>query len=194
MKGIVPALTPIAVCGFKGSGKNTVCSLLDKILRRKWYETQTVAFANPIKAVVCDAFNLISDEEYDLFKRSEFSILNRTVEGRHLLRSFGMLMRHYDDMQFIKYVEQRIRMYPNKITLISDLRFTNEIDWCIMNKIPIIKVISDDTEADGHVSEVGIPDKYCTFIIENNGTLRELEEKVSKVVETIIEERRNEKE
>ena len=103
-------------------------------------------------------------------------------------------MRHYDDTQFIKYVEREIRKYPNKITLISDLRFENEIAWCIMNDIPIIKVISDDTEADGHVSEVGIPDKYCTFIIDNNGTLRELEEKVSKVVETLIEERRNEKE
>ena len=192
MKGIVPALTPIAVCGFKGSGKNTVCSLLDKILCRKWYETQTVAFANPIKEVVCDAFNLISDEEYDLFKRSEFKILNRTVEGRHLLRSFGMLMRHYDDGQFIKYVERQIRKYPNKITLISDLRFENEIAWCIMNDIPIIKVISDDTEADGHVSEVGIPDKYCTFIIENNGTMKDLETKVQRIVDTIIEQRRKE--
>ena len=192
MKGIVPTLTPIAVCGFKGSGKNTVCSLLDKILRRKWYETQTVAFANPIKEVVCDAFNLISDEEYDLFKRSEFKILNRTVEGRHLLRSFGMLMRHYDDGQFIKYVEREIRKYPNKITLISDLRFENEIAWCIMNDIPIIKVISDDTEADGHVSEVGIPDKFCTFIIENNGTMKDLETKVQRIVDTIIEQRRKE--
>ena len=192
MRGIVPTLTPIAVCGFKGSGKNTVCSLLDKILRRKWYETQTVAFANPIKEVVCDAFNLISDEEYDLFKRSEFKILNRNVEGRHLLRSFGMLMRHYDDTQFIKYVERQIRKYPNKITLISDLRFENEIAWCIMNDIPIIKVISDDTEADGHVSEVGIPDKYCTFIIENNGTMKDLETKVQKIVDTIIEQRRKE--
>lgn len=192
MRGIVPALTPIAVCGFKGSGKNTVCSLLDKILRRKWYETQTVAFANPIKEVVCDAFNLISDEEYDLFKRSEFKILNRTVEGRHLLRSFGMLMRHYDDTQFIKYVEREIRKYPNKITLISDLRFENEIAWCIINDIPIIKVISDDTEADGHVSEVGIPDKYCTFIIENNGTMKDLETKVQRIVDTIIEQRRKE--
>lgn len=192
MRGIVPTLTPIAVCGFKGSGKNTVCSLLDKILRRKWYETQTVAFANPIKEVVCDAFNLISDEEYDLFKRSEFKILDRTVNGRHLLRSFGMLMRHYDDMQFIKYVEREIRKYPNKITLISDLRFENEIAWCIMNDIPIIKVISDDTEADGHVSEVGIPDKYCTFIIENNGTMKDLETKVQQIVDTIIEQRRKE--
>lgn len=192
MRGIVPTLTPIAVCGFKGSGKNTVCSLLDKILRRKWYETQTVAFANPIKEVVCDAFNLISDEEYDLFKRSEFKVLNRTVEGRHLLRSFGMLMRHYDDMQFIKYVEREIRKYPNKITLISDLRFENEIAWCIMNDIPIIKVISDDTATDGHVSEVGIPDKYCTFIIDNNGTMKDLETKVQRIVDTIIEQRRKE--
>lgn len=192
MRGIVPTLTPIAVCGFKGSGKNTVCSLLDKILRRKWMETQTVAFANPIKEVVCDAFNLISDEEYDLFKRSEFKVLNRTVEGRHLLRSFGMLMRHYDDTQFIKYVEREIRKYPNKITLISDLRFENEIAWCIMNDIPIIKVISDDTATDGHVSEVGIPDKYCTFIIENNGTMKDLETKVQRIVDTIIEQRRKE--
>ena len=192
MKGSKSVYAPIAVCGIMGSGKNTVCEMMDSILRKMWIEPRTVAFADPIKQVVCEAFNLADDSEYDTFKRTTVTVdaFGTKVNGRDILRSYGMLMRSYDDTQFIKYVESEIVKYPNKITLISDLRFQNEIIWCHLNKIPIIKVVSEKSTSDGHVSEKGVPDEDCTFIIRNDGTLEELSKKVETVVKTIIEERR----
>ena len=169
--------------GLKGSGKDTTAKILiDKFNFKK------VAFADPIKIVLMKTFNLKTEEEYDFFKRNDLFNGFRIVNGRDVLRNIGMLMRSYDDKQFINYVNKFIN--ENKNAVVTDLRFDNELEYAnsldVKNdKKLLIKVKRDSIEQDNHISEKGFPDEVFEYVIENNGTLEELEEKVNKIINSL---------
>lgn len=183
---------PIAVCGFKGSGKDTVCKLIKSELEAMGIKSRVVAFADPIKDAVKMAFHLSSDEEYDRFKRGTVTVdaFGTKVSGRHILRTIGMTMRSYDRYQFVRRVNEIVERFPNEIIIISDVRFDNEVINCIDNNWPIIKVVSESAKSDGHISEKEVEDDLCYKIIDNGGTLDELKSKVSEIVKELIEKRR----
>lgn len=187
--GVSRPFASIAVCGFKGSGKDTVCRLIKSELESLGFKSRIVAFADPIKDVVKTAFHLSSDDEYDRFKRGTVTVdvFGTKVTGRHILRTIGMTMRGYDENQFVRRVDDFIYNNPNEIVIISDLRFDNEVSYCVGCEFPIIKVVSKSAKSDGHVSEKGVPDEYCEAIIDNGGTLADLKLKVSKIVNELIE-------
>jgi len=72
--------------------------------------------------------------------------------------------------------------------VIQDVRFQNEVDYIYANNGYIIHIIKEERKGERH--EVGIPnhvsekiealnfDAYKTFVIRNNGTLKELENTV----------------
>lgn len=191
LKKLRKSNAPIAVCGFKGSGKDTVCRLIKSELDALGIKSRIVAFADPIKDVVKTAFHLSSDEEYDRFKRGTVTVdsFGTKVSGRHILRTIGMTMRSYDYYQFVRRVNEIVERFPKEIIIISDVRFANEVLFCNDNGWPIIKVVSNSAKSDGHVSEKEVEDDLCRNVIDNGGTLDELKRKVSEIVKELIEER-----
>lgn len=178
----------IALTGPKGSGKDTVAD----IICRRFKSVTRVAFADPIKKVAQHIFllNASDNEEYDRLKRSRIDISGgkfettwKHVDGRHVVREIGMLMRSYDPSQFTKYVSDAINKAceSSDIFVVTDLRFDNEYIMLKEHEAKIVKISRPDYHYDGHITERGFNDYLVDCIIDNNGSLQELEEQVMNI-------------
>jgi len=187
----------IALTGAKGSGKDTVAG----IIKSKYDNVATVAFADPIKNVIQHIFNLdpTNNDEYDRLKRSDFSVHSsfkdteatttwKHIPGRHVVREIGMLMRSYNEKQFTEYVEDQFRQYPDKLWVITDLRFDNEYTMLKKWNAKIIKINRPRYEYDGHITERGFDDHLVHKIILNDGSMEYLNTRVDVVMESLIKE------
>lgn len=184
--------------GPKGSGKDTVGQLIKHYFVAPGWSAHTIAFADPIKTVVRDLFVFETMQEYDDFKRTtcNFSLpkpLTRDmqlyqVEGRHLVREIGMLMRKYDDKQFTKYVVDEIEYRPNDVWVVTDLRFDNE--WLVLKQLgaKVINIKRPNYEFDGHITERGFNESLVDYQLLNDGDLAYLKTRVNSIVDSIIKE------
>lgn len=179
----------IALAGFKGSGKDTVCELL----MAHYPNAKHLAFAAPIKRRIMESLDL-RPSEYDKMKRQTFRSGELEIKGRDIVRMVGMTMRSYNPEQFINDVCDEINVgYESGIDtfIISDLRFDNEVRWLYTLqahspfKVVIIKVTRPDVTSDGHVSEQEIHDDQCSIVLNNDGNIQQLEEEVSQIVALI---------
>ena len=174
----------IALTGAKGCGKDTVADILisayytpvDRRVRR-------VAFADPIKNEVMHIFGLKTIQQYDDFKRTTVTASGvQAVEGRHVVREIGMLMRRYDVNQFVEYVDGQIAKDPNAIWVVTDLRFDNELIHLQNLGAKIVKIDRPIVNViDTHITERGFDNSICDVVIENKTTLAEFNNQVLEV-------------
>ena len=185
------SLKIIALTGPKGSGKDTVAGLI----ARQYHNVNTIAFADPIKKVINNLFELdpSNNDQYDAFKRTQITYqlpgyLSHAVQGRELVREIGMLMRSYDEKQFTNYVVNEIRYKPDDIWVVSDLRFDNE--YMILKSLgaKIISIKRPSYEYDGHITERGFNDSLVDYTIVNDGDLNYLDNILASVVIKIMKE------
>lgn len=182
----------IAISGPKGSGKDTVGQLIKELLPDS---ARTIAFADPIKSVMQHLFALdpSTPEEYDTFKRTDLRFVldghcYTSIAGRHLVREIGMLMRSYDEQQFVRYVQEQIKIHPNKLWVVTDLRFQNELESMRSIGAKIVKVTREGFDYDGHVTETGFDDSEVDIIINNDGDQEKLKQTVADMLDTIFTE------
>lgn len=182
-------MTVIALTGAKGSGKDTVAAIIYDLLGGD--KVKTIAFADPIKHQLMHLFKLSNTSDYDLFKRTKVSYdmrgYSHQVEGRHVVREIGMLMRSYNEHQFVDYVEEAIKSQLQYHWVITDLRFDNE--YLAMRKIgaKIIKVVNNRVQTkDMHITERGFDDKLVDIILPNHGGIDELKSTVSDILERVV--------
>lgn len=106
-------------------------------------------------------------------------------EVRRLLQIYGTeVVRDCVEQNFwVNFVFSKIEENKNQSAVISDLRFPNELDKAIKSKAVTIKVKSNRIKYnDKHASEQDLPDYHFDHIIQNDGTLEELYEKVNLVM------------
>lgn len=162
--------TVIAFTGLMGSGKNTLATAL----LAKDPSFKEIAFADPIKTQVSKLFNLNTVEQYEQFKQDQIGL----TTGRLLVREIGMLMRSYNENQFVAYVERNIKRDWNTNWLITDLRFQNEFDFLtrLRNEknfqVIIVKLdreLSKNLPSQylNHESEAGFEDQDVDLVIRN---------------------------
>ena len=185
------SLKIIALTGPKGSGKDTVA----RMITEQYDNANTIAFADPIKKVINDLFELdpSNNDQYDAFKRTQVTYqlpgyLSHAVQGRDLVREIGMLMRGYDEYQFTDYVSNIIHCEPDKVWIVTDVRFENEFQLMEYLGAKIIQITRPDCNYDGHVTERGFADKTVDFTIANDGSLSDLNTKTGLVVNNIMKE------
>jgi hypothetical protein len=80
-------------------------------------------------------------------------------------------------MIVVKEKLKRFRAAPHqspKVFMIPDVRFENEADWLRSEGGILIEVSRGSPGEDSHASEAGVPDKYITHSIVNDGTIDEL--------------------
>ena len=164
----------IGLHGAKGSGKDHFFKVARTHL--SYLKVQKLAYADPIKNEVSRIFELQDEEQYDLFKRTTLMwALQRgqnypdTVPGRQVVREIGMMMRSYDEQQFVKYVEDAVQSNPDvDVWCITDLRFSNELH-SIKNNLNglVVKILREGYTFDGHVTETEIDDSECDYVIRN---------------------------
>ena len=190
----------IALTGAKGSGKDTVGNIMQALSIPSDYASwrvpvKRIAFADPIKRQIEHIFNLSTsnNDQYDLFKRSVLSYdiaeqETRSVEARHVVREIGMLMRSYDEKQFVNYVRAAITNDPNAIWVIPDLRFDNEYMMLREMGAIITKIVRPQVDSDGHITERGFGDHMVDKIIMNDGNMEYLETRVEWTMNSISKE------
>lgn len=190
----------IALTGPKGSGKDTVADLLVAHYQAHWKIVHRLAFADPIKKMVQHIFNLDNrtNDEYDRMKRASIDIFDgdrimKTVQGRHVVREIGMLMREYNDKQFNNYIEEQfksVHFTNNNVFVITDLRFDNEYTMLRHWGANIVKVDRPGYAYDGHITERGFDEHLVDFTIDNSGSLADLTLTIQGLTSTIDKENR----
>lgn len=184
-------LKMIALTGPKGSGKDTVARLITE----QYDDVKTIAFADPIKKVINDLFELdpSNNDQYDAFKRTHVTYqlpgyMSHAVYGRELVREIGMLMRGYDDYQFNQYVVDRVNSESANLWIVTDVRFNNEFQLMKSMMVPIIQITRSGCNYDGHVTERGFAPGTVDFTITNDGSLADLNTQTENIVKKIMKE------
>ncbi len=186
----------ISLTGPKGAGKDTVSKFFKEYGEQNGLDVRSIAFADPIKKEINRLFDLDPSDntQYDLFKRLDVNFqlpgfLNHTVSARHLVREIGMLMRKYDEDQFIRYVIQNIDDNPEPIWIVTDMRFMQE--YRLLTNVYFskkIKIKRNFKHNDDHITEKGFEDSEVDFIIENFNTEKELREMSLDIFKRILKE------
>lgn len=169
--------TIIAFTGAKGSGKNFVGEYLAENIGGVGR-----AFADPVRNAVKETYNLVSDAEYDTFKRIDHVIMGRSIPGRQLVLGIGMNMREVNPVFPLEYMESCLAEVQSTEShlVIFDTRFDNEVRWVLDNGGIIVKIyppdealVQTDTSSNEHrhvaASERGVPDEMCHLVLKNTG-------------------------
>jgi pantothenate kinase-related protein Tda10 len=186
----------IALTGPKGSGKDTVASIIADLYKDR-YQVKTIAFADPIKSAIEHIFQLPTGSNrlsYDKFKRSMLvydlpGISTQSVSARHVVREIGMMMRQYDDTQFNRYVESQFAgVGDDGLIVVTDLRFDNEYMMLKKWGAKFVKIIRPDYSYDGHITERGFDDYLIHKKIMNDGDLGYLRTRTAAAIDSILQE------
>jgi len=188
--------TPILITGIKNSGKDTVASFLEKHLKARNFSVGRASFAFPLKRVVARMIfgntSRETMEKIEFFKNRDeplFVYGKKYTTMRKVLQYVGDNLREeIDEDIFVKKTKAIVEESKSDFFIIPDLRFTNELEHFIDGII--IRVDRDEVKTDDdHKSEteVALMDDDCfEYIIDNNGTLEELEAQVEKIVFELI--------
>jgi hypothetical protein len=195
-------ISTIGISGKKGSGKNTVGSIIQYLTSQSrlsfqefrevdmlhFHKWDIVSFAGQLKEIVSRLLNI----PYDLLEDQEFKSKPLWVHPnsgiditpRYILQFLGTeLGRELHPDIWIKALEKR---YPRDIfknLIITDVRFLNETKFIKENNGIIIRVnrpglVSNDT----HPSETSLDNYNFDIVIENDSTVENLIEKVKDVL------------
>lgn len=156
--------------GYKmGSGKDTCATFLcDK------YGGKILAFADPL---------------YDLLHIAQLKCGFPHIKDRKFLQFIGTeWARGIDDMVWVKQFLKSASVISDAPIYCSDLRFINEAEALKENGWTLVKIMRNETEnrvgtGDAlHCSETEL-DKFDNwdYVIENNGSLEELYEKINEI-------------
>lgn len=139
----------IGFTGKMGSGKTTLAQYLSKE-----YGLTVVSFANPLKQVVQQLYDLSDDQLYGGSK----NIVDPRygVSPRYLLQQIGTnVFRQWDPDFWVKVFERKYSNFENFV--LDDIRFDNEADTIRKMGGIIIKVVSHKMSINSaHESERGI--------------------------------------
>ena len=190
----------IGLSGKKNSGKDTVAELVKKHALTTGHEWEIKRFADPLKDMVCLLLGCtreqLEDREYKeallgepwdyWFEQDVGPFGKSTFYGsltpREIMQKMGTEVGR--SIHENAWVNALFNIYEDQWWIIPDTRFPNEAQ-AIKNRgrklIRVNRVITSIVE-DIHPSETSL-DKYTDwdFVIDNNGTREELEEKVIEI-------------
>jgi hypothetical protein len=191
----------IAISGKANSGKDTIAKLfLDAylILNNKLPNFEFVSFADPIKEMAKLMFP--RTKKKILYGPSENR--NKIIPGafkdgqpltyRRLLQDLGTeIGRAYKEDIWLDVLDYKLEKAPKQrdFFITQDVRFINEIRFLKDRNYTLIRVKRNSTQTvSNHASETeqdSISDNEFNFIIDNNGTIEDLKEKVINILKTI---------
>jgi len=173
----------IGLAGKKGAGKDSAAAVIQQAVKTEGHGFAKFAFADPIKRRFMQIVGAKTEAEYDQIKRSRATIGSGIAEisMREVMRGIGMLMRSYDENQFVEYVRKQIlaeyqdhiryrrSMGSDTYVCITDVRFVNEAAMLRTDfGSTIIQIVNpNDTSADTHATEQGLPPHTVDTVVEN---------------------------
>ncbi len=207
----------IAFCGSKGSGKSTSATIFKELYTGPTEELAFAGhlkkvcanvflidhnkFIDPLlKEVelneyislnpqnIKDVLSLFKIETYDFDKHVRPHIGQVFDTPRKLLQYVGTELLHPLDPLIHVNVTLKLKD-PNKLSIITDLRFPKEFDYLCqrLDFIPVYvynRSAEDRAAADNHPSERGVLTfKHKCVIVDNNGTMDQLRQELLKFMD-----------
>jgi len=174
----------IGISGKKRSGKDTVGGMVIDLLhnRRSPLPARRVAFADELKREVSEVTG-VSLAEIEMDKD----------RWRPMLQWWGVEFRRYYNGEDYWIRQMRLNLCSNAddedgsmFSVITDVRLKNEADYIRDHGGFLIRVNRETSNDDSHSSETELDD-YNRFhrVIENNGSLDDLREKVQEVMDSM---------
>ncbi len=183
----------IGISGRKGFGKSTAAGILYKILRRKENLVIVDSFASPIRTFVSSYLHIPLEDTYTK-KEVLIKLLNPSWEGldvgemtlRQFMQGFGTeACRSWISNLWVQHMAMKIAQRESQgveYLIIDDVRFSNESALCDY----VILLDRDLPTDDQHESEQEFESLSQTFHIANNGTIKDLDDRLRGVVATCI--------
>lgn len=189
----------IGIIGPKGSGKSTLANII-----KEQYKYEILSFASTVK----DISSIIFGYDRELLEGSTIEsriwretvdknwsqILNKDITPRITLQIIGTEFGRNILGQniWVEVLKNKIfnqdlnQNYKNVI--ISDIRYENEAQFIRNNKGILIRVSKSNSESQSeiHSSEIELYDINEDYIIENNGTVEQLEQKIINLLNKVI--------
>ena len=116
----------IGLCGVAQSGKDTFCEIAIELFKKQNIQAKRVSFADALK----------KDVEPFLLEKIGISSFTTDIKEKTLIRDFLVsygtkLMRKIDENIWINKVDQIVRqnIENNIVTIITDIRYENELIW-----------------------------------------------------------------
>lgn len=195
----------IAVSGKAKSGKDTLSEFLRDEIEDYYWRTlgisrfsEKIAFADPIKEIILKMYPNLNPEF--LYGSSEHR--NQIIPGsfkdgkpltiRQCLQDIGEGFKIYNPKIWINIVDGKINNLSNEycLVVVSDLRFIDELTYLKSQGFIFIRIKRNEAEDLNHISEKQqdqILDQEFDFIINNDGTLNDLNDQVIRMVRCIVQ-------
>jgi hypothetical protein len=192
----------IAISGKANSGKDTVAKLFAKALKDinngNWQNIHIVALADPIKEIIKIMFpktkkNIL----YGPSKNRSEVIPGAFIDDcpltyRMLLQDLGTRVgRGYKEsiwLDVLDYRSEHARRYHTHMFIVTDVRFRNEFDHLKEKGYTMIRVKRNSQLSMDHSSETeqeSIKDDEFNFVIDNDSSLNELEDKAMAILKSL---------
>lgn len=173
----------VGIAGKAQAGKSTIAKWLGQ--NRNAF---SFGFAHPMKSVLIALFGLTREHFEDpVLKETPLPGIGRSPRylAQTLGTEWGRELVHPD--VWVMAVEQQLKLWKiwetDVIAVAQDLRFENEAAWIRKNGGLVLHVYRQGADGNvgisGHASEKGIELAGSDIVIENNGTLEQLHEKLA---------------
>lgn len=173
----------IGLTGLKGSGKNTVADYLtDK------YDFEQKSFAAKVKESSAACFG-IDPSKWEEWKSDPEMVVSISgmfndepdvlITVREFLQNYGV-EAHRDIFGDSFWLDQVLPNFAltkevwKKRTVVTDVRFLNEVSRVKENGGFIVNIERQSTETDGHSSEQPMPQEIIDHTIQNNSSYDDL--------------------
>ena len=174
------------IIGRKRVGKDLTADYICKKTGCKKY-----ALATPLKEMVCNMTG-ITMEQLDRFKNEhwDFDVSREDRLGELNISFRSILQKAGDEMKGFFGLDCYMRKLHEKLLdeeelAVPDVRLGEEQEWLLNNTNPIFIKVVRDVEKDkdsSHRTETEVDKLGYDILIENNGTIEELYEKIDKIL------------
>ena len=184
--------TLIVISGNKGVGKDTVATFMQDMFH--YTRCKTFAFAKPIKEITSILLNTPVEtlDEYKDRSVHEFGLtdISKSMTPRTYYKTIGdMFCKTFGNKVFAKIILEQVETSSFEFNVITDMRFKHEYNLLKELKPVFIRVKSDRVKLDTtHYSETDLlylSDDAFNYVINNDGTIRDLFLTVKDIVEDI---------
>lgn len=183
--------TVILINGLKRSGKDHTAGILREKLGEE--KVQVLSFAEPLKQIVADTFDISIAELEELKNKSEALFLEepkihgheyyKMTDFRTILQRFGTegMKPQFGEAVWANVALSKITENFSEYVIIPDFRFNIESDVIKSSnyRVVTLKIRNDDLPtADLHASERELDDYHFDHEIDNTGYAKNLDKKV----------------
>lgn len=171
----------ILICGNAGAGKTTIT----KMITEKYNKYVNIALGDKVKELTFKLLKIFNipitsiDDLYDTEKKKQYRYYLQNIATEAIRETFGKDI-------WCNLIYETVK--NNDFVIISDIRFMNEVEYFtekFKKSVHVIKVVKNDIEIMNHQSETEINTLPYDTLIENNGTLEQLQSKVINIVDSI---------